>query len=213
MSIQAVAFVIEQPHPKGGMRLALISIANHADREGKNSYPGYDTIAHEMGSMSRRQAIRAVNELEAGGFVAIERGAGPGGTNRYSILGLKAKPLAVNGSLLGSGDTHDTPPERETPSAMQEMSPPMSPPRGDKMSPPKNGKEPPSPGRLPAKTEADLKAIEAKAVLDPPARSSEPREKPQAFPDWKRILEEAGKSAGSAAEVASSSPTEKGGTP
>lgn len=69
MSIQAVAWVLEHSETRGAARLALISIANYADKNTGECFPSMRTIAREArcspGSVppSVREAVR-LGELE-----------------------------------------------------------------------------------------------------------------------------------------------------
>ena len=87
MSIQALAWVLENSQAVGRSRLVLISIANHMSGSGV-SWPGYETIAREA-NCDRRTAIRAVAALvEAGELQVAKHGGGKGGrghTNQYSM--------------------------------------------------------------------------------------------------------------------------------
>lgn len=105
MSIQAMTWVIEHSEARLGARLALIAIANHADRTGNHAFPSFETIALES-RLSRRQAINAVRGLEADGHLLVKRGAGPGGVNVYAIVGMAGEKFSLAGgeksSLPGS---------------------------------------------------------------------------------------------------------------
>ena len=87
MSIQAVAWVLENSTAELGARLVLIAIANHAHSDGTGAYPSYETIGQEA-RMDRRNAIAAVQRLEQDGHIKILRGGGRGHSNHYIILGL-----------------------------------------------------------------------------------------------------------------------------
>ena len=84
MSVQAITWVLEQSDSRLAARHVLISIANHADREGKNSWPSVETIAFES-HLSKREVQRSFKILTESGELEVETGAGPRGTNRYSL--------------------------------------------------------------------------------------------------------------------------------
>lgn len=84
LSWQAVTWVLEFSDAEGYPRLVLISIASHANREGKNSFPSLDTIALEA-RVSRREAIYCVQTLEEMGELSIKRGIGRGNPNHYEM--------------------------------------------------------------------------------------------------------------------------------
>ena len=63
MSWQAVTWVLEQSRAVHSSRLVLLSIASHANREGKQSYPGVETICIEA-RLGRRAVQYCLRELE-----------------------------------------------------------------------------------------------------------------------------------------------------
>lgn len=67
-----------------GSRLVMLSIASHANREGKSSFPSLDTIALET-LLSRREVIYAVQSLEELGELTVHRGIGRGNPNNYNL--------------------------------------------------------------------------------------------------------------------------------
>lgn len=62
MSVQAMAWVLENSRSEGNARLALISIANHADKYGRGAFPSQQTIGSEA-RCSTRTVRRAIEEL------------------------------------------------------------------------------------------------------------------------------------------------------
>jgi hypothetical protein len=84
MSWQAVTWVLEFSESEGYARLVLISIASHANREGKSAFPSLDTIAREA-LLSRREAVYCVQKLEEMGELHVERGIGRGNPNHYDL--------------------------------------------------------------------------------------------------------------------------------
>lgn len=68
MSIQAVGWVMEASPSTGTARLVLLSLANHASREGKNAWPSVETIAHEA-RCSMRSVHYALRKLESEGHI------------------------------------------------------------------------------------------------------------------------------------------------
>lgn len=92
MSVQAMGWVFENmPDTSAGAKLVLLSIANHCGADGKDAWPSLETLAKEA-RLSRRQAIRCVNELAASGHIVVHKGGGPtrqgGATNLYEIPGV-----------------------------------------------------------------------------------------------------------------------------
>lgn len=98
MSIQMVAWVLENSEAKLGDRLVLLSIANHANKDGLNSFPSFDTIAIES-RLSRRQVITCIQNLERDGHIRVSRLLS-GKPNHYEVVlgGEKSAPS-------GSADT------------------------------------------------------------------------------------------------------------
>ena len=84
MSWQAVTWVLENSEATLGSRLVLLSIASHANREGKSAFPSLDTIVLET-LLSRREVIYAVQSLEELGELRVERGIGRGNPNNYEL--------------------------------------------------------------------------------------------------------------------------------
>ena len=77
MSVQAMTWVLEFSESRLGARHVLISIANHADRTGRNSYPSVRTIARES-RLSEREVQYAVPDLVKLGDLYVERTLIPG---------------------------------------------------------------------------------------------------------------------------------------
>jgi len=84
LSVQAIAWVLEESESKLAARLVLLSIANHAKADGSNAWPSLDQLALEAG-VTRRHAIRCIRELEDLGELGVRRNKGPSGTNRYDL--------------------------------------------------------------------------------------------------------------------------------
>ncbi len=62
----------------------MLSIASHANREGKNAFPSIDTIAKES-LLSRREIIYAIQAMEELGELKVLRGIGRGNPNHYEM--------------------------------------------------------------------------------------------------------------------------------
>jgi hypothetical protein len=84
MSVQAIAWVLEHSESRLGARHVLISIANHAKADGTGAWPSITTIAHES-RLSEREVQLSIRKLVAAGELCVEQGAGPHGTNLYSL--------------------------------------------------------------------------------------------------------------------------------
>lgn len=82
VSWQAVTWVLEQSKARLGSRLVLLSIASHANREGKQSYPSVKTICLES-RLSRREVQYALRDLEESG--ELRTMPARGSSNRYAM--------------------------------------------------------------------------------------------------------------------------------
>ena len=88
MSIQAMAWVIDNSQQTGHGFVTLLMIANHANAEGKKSWPSMKTLAREC-RLSVRTIQRVILKLEASGELLVDRSAGRS-CHSYSI------PLMAN---------------------------------------------------------------------------------------------------------------------
>lgn len=84
MSWQAVTWVLENSESQLGSRLVLLSIASHANREGRSAFPSIDTISKET-LLCRREVVYCVQALEESGELRVKRGIGRGNPNSYEL--------------------------------------------------------------------------------------------------------------------------------
>jgi hypothetical protein len=84
MSVQALSWVIEKSRQRGSNFVVLLMIANHAHSDGTNSFPSYERLAFES-RLKPRRVMDIVDSLRLTGELKIEKGAGPHGTNIYSL--------------------------------------------------------------------------------------------------------------------------------
>jgi hypothetical protein len=82
VSWQAVTWVLEKSEARLGSRLVLLSIASHANREGRDSWPSVNMICLEC-RLSRREVQYALRALENNGELRTTEIRGR--SNRYSI--------------------------------------------------------------------------------------------------------------------------------
>lgn len=82
-----MSWVLNESEATLGSRLVLLSIANHADAKGMNSWPAIPTIAQEA-RVSERQAQRCIKTLEDLGELKVERGGGYAGSHRFVLIGM-----------------------------------------------------------------------------------------------------------------------------
>lgn len=94
MSVQLMAAVFERGPGNPHQRLLLLALADHADEAGV-CWPSVDRLAAKC-AVSARQVQRTLQQLQADGWLVIDRGRGRGNTSLYRL------PVA---RLLGNGDT------------------------------------------------------------------------------------------------------------
>jgi hypothetical protein len=94
MSVQAMAWVIEKSRQRGSKFVVLLMIANHSHSDGTHSFCGYERLGKES-RISARRVMSIVEELTRSGELAVEKGAGPHGTNLYSLPLMSATPNSV----------------------------------------------------------------------------------------------------------------------
>lgn len=82
MSVQALSWVFDHSRSEGNARLVLLSIANHTDRQGAESWPSSETIARES-RCSPRTVFRALRELKGLGELDWVSGGGRKTPNYY----------------------------------------------------------------------------------------------------------------------------------
>jgi hypothetical protein len=115
VSIQAVSWVLDSSESKHSARLVLISIANHCDKIGGESFPGIRGIAEEAG-LDPSTVQESIKELVDLGELSVESGASRYRTNVYklpkmplcgkSVRSLKNKETPVCG--LAAGECTDS---------------------------------------------------------------------------------------------------------
>jgi helix-turn-helix protein len=120
MSGYAVGHVLRTSHASGTSLLVLIVIAEATHQDGTGAWPAVASIA-QLARTTERSVYRVLRQLEKAGELVVDRGAGPHGTNLYSIPGVgqlrlgddtpvtpdKASPLTTGAS---GDDTGVTPP-------------------------------------------------------------------------------------------------------
>lgn len=85
MSIHCLNRVWNESTVGGSELLVLLAIADHAHDDGSGAWPSKRTIARKA-KISERQVTRIIQQLEDKGELAVERAAGPYGTNAYTVL-------------------------------------------------------------------------------------------------------------------------------
>jgi hypothetical protein len=70
---------------KGSALLLILAIARHANHDGTGAYPSLATLKR-LTRLSHSQVCLILRQLVEEGHLAVTHGAGPGGTNVYTIL-------------------------------------------------------------------------------------------------------------------------------
>lgn len=94
MSVQCMSDVFKYSRSKLGARLVLLSIANHANAEGVDSWPSILSIGEEAG-LSEREVRYSIRKLEEMGELVTIRGVGRGNSNVYRVTVAPEKRVIV----------------------------------------------------------------------------------------------------------------------
>jgi hypothetical protein len=103
MSVQALSWVFDHSESRLAARHVLLSIANHANSSGRDSWPSIPRIAKEA-KISCREVYRCLQELVTIGELRIQNSAGPHGCNLYTMPGVTK---SQGGGVTFSQDTPD----------------------------------------------------------------------------------------------------------
>lgn len=109
MSIQAVAWALEQQIP-AGPKLVLVALANHADHSSGLCWPSVALVAHEA-SCSPRAVYRFVADLARNGYVSVEKKRGKDGKQRSNNYWLLFDRLALPWSAVPPAHAQDAEPD------------------------------------------------------------------------------------------------------
>ena len=85
MSYQAFEAVFDRSHQRGSALLLLLAIARHADKDGRNAYPGVKRLA-EMTRLKHAMVKRLLKRLLESGELVIQQRHAPGRSTRYAII-------------------------------------------------------------------------------------------------------------------------------
>jgi pyocin large subunit-like protein len=113
MSIQAVGWVLEYSPAKKSSRLVLISLANHANADGRDAYPSIATIMREtlLPERTVQYALRALEEvglIRARGRAPDERIPQNRRPVNYQIVGVQsAAPQSDQGCEITRSGVRD----------------------------------------------------------------------------------------------------------
>lgn len=90
-----MSWVLDNSKSRGLARLVLISLANHADKFGREAFPATKTIAGEAG-ISEREVRYCIAELTQLGEVQVEYKASKYGTNVYTLAKMHPAQFATS---------------------------------------------------------------------------------------------------------------------
>ncbi|SEK39825.1 Helix-turn-helix domain-containing protein [Roseivivax marinus] len=89
------------------LRIALYLALAHADHETGESYPSFETIGGAIGKHAK-SIKRALNKVEAAGYITVERGTNKGNSSRYrpteAALKRAAERRGAEENRRGEGD-------------------------------------------------------------------------------------------------------------
>jgi len=98
VSVQALSWVFDNSKAEHAARLVLISIANHADKFGRNAWPSVTSIGKEA-LLSERVVRTSLRQLETIGELKVIYGGGPHRSNLYSLPKMNgANPAPTEGA-------------------------------------------------------------------------------------------------------------------
>ncbi|MEU8079278.1 helix-turn-helix domain-containing protein [Catellatospora citrea] len=95
MSIKVMNWVWSESTTGGTERLLLLAIADNATDDGTNAYPSLATLARKV-RLDERTVRRLLRKLEDGKHIKVAVGAGPRGTNRYTVIMHRAVDNSVS---------------------------------------------------------------------------------------------------------------------
>lgn len=84
MSVRVMSLVWENPDLSATDKIVMLSLADHADDEGR-CYPSINRLVARTG-LKIRTVQTAIKRLEQGGYLIIELNAGKRGTNLYTVI-------------------------------------------------------------------------------------------------------------------------------
>lgn len=106
MSIQAVAWVLDESKATNADRLVLIAVANHIGPTGW-AWPNVETISREA-RLDRATVFRAIERLEESGELDIMRR--PGKSNLYGLTAMPGGSQSATPKAEVEGSQSATPP-------------------------------------------------------------------------------------------------------
>lgn len=114
MSVQALSWVLDYSESEHSARLVLISIANHAKKDGTGAWPSVATIAEES-RLSEREVRNSLRDLESLKELSTELNAGPHGTNLYSLPKMQGAEFAGGRKMQRGGQNLPITPVQNAP--------------------------------------------------------------------------------------------------
>lgn len=117
MSVKLMAMVFENEELGPTERLVLLSLADHADDEGR-CYPSIARLMQRTG-LKERAVQNNIKKLVEGGYVVIWRGGGRGNANLY-VVDASPKPRTKNPVSDDENPAQETPFETTNPASNTE---------------------------------------------------------------------------------------------
>lgn len=125
MSIQAVAWAIDQKTGSAAGKVVLICLANYADETG-TCWPSQETIAAET-ELSERSVREWLQKLEDAGFLTRERRQRQDGYRASDLIVLAVKNLPAKSAAKAKSYRHLAPTLPEPVAAPTSFEPPLEP--------------------------------------------------------------------------------------
>lgn len=144
MAVEVSSWVWNNSQSRKGQRLVLLAIADCARSDGANAFPSIAELARKT-ALSERAVQRAIRDLAELGELAVHRGTGPNGVNRYRVV---MTPVKTTPPSKRHPD-ESTPPTEEASTQVNGEDPGKSAPPGN-LPPPSFSTDPP--GNLPPGT-------------------------------------------------------------
>lgn len=107
MSVHALSWVLRQSEARGACRLVLISIADHADSQGRNAWPSVDTMRRDARLKSRRSVQNALRDLVSQDSIR-KTGESRAGTSVWAIVGMEGGAKNAPGAKEDLGGAQKT---------------------------------------------------------------------------------------------------------
>lgn len=174
-----MTWVWDHSRTKNGARLVMLGIADCAAGDGTNAWPSMPELVRKT-NLSERAVQNGIREGERLGELKVELNAGPGGTNRYTIL---MRTPAESAPPADFAPANSAPPQNLHPQGFPQVNPgnPANPAPPAESAPPQNLPHPPAesaPGTVlepSEKEENSLISLAEVRAAKAPAASKRPK--------------------------------------